>query len=90
MGWRGGAAQRRFAANYWVYPLGVVIHFAFYALLQEPRLVSGDIGILSALGRRPVLPETTLWYVFGLAVFPLVIVAAQGLRVPRGRSSPSG
>lgn len=79
-GWRGGGAAMRFASNYYLYGVWVLVYFSFYALIPERGLVS-DIGTTHQLVRQALLPDTTLWYIFVLAFFPLLVVAASALRL---------
>lgn len=79
-GWPSGGAALRFVSNYYLYAVWVLLYFTFYASIPARGLVS-DIGTTHQLVRQLLLPDTTLWYILVLAVFPLVITAAHTLRL---------
>ena len=78
-GFRRGTALRRAAANYYLYVTWLVVYVVFFTLLPSAPFAPG--GPASWLGQL-LLPTSTLWFIFALAVFPLVIVAARALRIP--------
>jgi len=79
LGWRPGGLTLRVARNYHLYVVWLVVYAVFYAVVREPRLPHRVDGVADVL-RQLVVPDTTLWYVFALAVY----IAVLGLlhRVP--------
>jgi len=78
-GWTNGTAVRRFVSNYYLYAVWLVVYFAFFALIPlTPSSPSDQPSLLVQLA----LPNTTLWFIFALATYPLVVVALRALKIP--------
>lgn len=80
-GWARGTAVRRAVSNYYLYVLWLVIYFVFYVTVSRPGLplaVSSPRDFLTQL----LIPDTTLWFLLALAVFPLVVGIMNSLRTP--------
>jgi len=68
----------RAANNYYLYVVWLLVYAAFYAVVSYPALPHRVDGW--EVVRQLVLPETTLWYVYALALYiPLLALAR---RVP--------
>ena len=78
-GFRRGTALRRAASNYYLYVVWLLVYIVFFTLLPSAPFAPG--GPASWLGQL-LLPTSTLWFIFALAIFPLIIVAARALRIP--------
>lgn len=82
-GWHGGSARRRFAANYYLYAVWLTVYFAAFSLLHRedfPHSVNGPGAWL----RQFAVPDTTLWFIFALALYPLALTGLRALKVPVG------
>jgi fucose 4-O-acetylase-like acetyltransferase len=78
-GWRRGTALRRSVSNYYLYVIWLVAYFVLFSLLPTTSFTpAGPESLLTQL----VLPNTTLWFIFALALYPLVILGLRALRVP--------
>ncbi len=79
LGWRPGGLTLRVARNYYLYVVWLLLYAVFYAVVRDPSLPHRVDGVADVL-RQLVVPDTTLWYVFALAVY----IAVLGLlhRVP--------
>ncbi|GEL94959.1 acyltransferase [Cellulomonas composti] len=73
-GFRAGGLTVRVARNYYLYVVWLLIYAVFYAVVREPGLPHRVDGPLDVL-RQLVVPGTTLWYVFALAVYIAVLGA---------------
>lgn len=83
---RGWASVRlRFIANYWIYVVWVTIFFAFYlviyAVVWKPGLPQA-ITSFPAYAWNLISPNTILWYVLAVAIFPVVLWVLRRLGVP--------
>lgn len=68
---RRGSARITWVRSYYLYVVWLAVYAVFYALLQQPYLqhrVDG-LEVLVQLG----IPNTTLWYLFALAAYTLVL-----------------
>lgn len=76
---RGRPALRAALANYWLYVVWLVVAGIAMALVAMPlpEQVGGPLDIV----RQLVAPETTLWYLFALACYLVVMVALRPLPV---------
>ncbi|UJP41140.1 acyltransferase family protein [Cellulomonas palmilytica] len=79
LGWRPGGLTLRVARNYYLYVVWLLLYAVFYAVVRDPSLPHRVDGVGDLL-RQLVVPETTLWYVFALAVYIAVLGALH--RVP--------
>lgn len=73
-GWRRGGLGVRVTRNYHLYVVWLVVYALFYAVVRDPGLPHRVDGPLDVL-RQLVVPGTTLWYVFALAVYIAVLGA---------------
>lgn len=80
-GWRRGSARVRLVSNYYLYAVWVVLYAVFFALLARPDFPH-SIDSLDRVLLQFVFPTTTLWFLFALALYPLVLVLLRALRVP--------
>lgn len=80
-GWRSGSARVRLVSNGYLYAVWVLLYAGFFALLAQPDFPH-SIDTLGQLALQAVLPTTTLWFLFALAIYPVVLVALRALRVP--------
>lgn len=80
-GWRAGTARLRLVSNGYLYVVWVVLYGAFFALLARPDFPH-SIDTLQHFALQAVLPTTTLWFLYALAVYPVVFVLLRALRVP--------
>jgi len=78
-GFREGGLLLRSVRNYYLYVVWLVVYALFYAVVVEPSLPHRVDGVADVV-RQLVVPETTLWYVFALAVYIAVLGALH--RVP--------
>lgn len=78
-GFREGGLLVRSVRSYYLYVVWLVVYLVFYALVRDPDLPHRVDGPLDLL-RQLVVPETTLWYVYALAVYVAVLGALH--RVP--------
>ena len=78
-GFGAGGLTPRVARSYYLYVVWLLVYAVFYALVREPDLPHRVDGPLDVL-RQLVVPDTTLWYVFALAVYVAVLGALH--RVP--------
>ncbi|WP_367882278.1 acyltransferase family protein [Rathayibacter oskolensis] len=81
LGWRAGTARLRLVSNAYLYVVWVVLYGVFFALLARPDFPH-SIDTLAQFALQLVFPTTTLWFIFALAVYPLVLVGLRALRVP--------
>jgi len=68
----------RAANNYYLYLVWLVLYGVFFAFVREPDLPHRIDGIAD-LAEQVVVPRTTLWYVFALAVFIPVLALAKAV-----------
>lgn len=80
-GWRAGTARLRLVSNAYLYVVWVVLYGAFFAVLARPDFPH-SIDTLGQFWLQFVLPTTTLWFIFALALYPVVLVGLRALRVP--------
>lgn len=80
-GWRAGTARLRLVSNAYLYVVWVVLYGAFFALLARPDFPH-SIDALPQFWLQFVFPTTTLWFIFALALYPVVLVGLRALRVP--------
>jgi uncharacterized membrane protein YcfT len=78
-GFREGGLLLRSVRNYYLYVVWLLVYALFYAVVTEPSLPHRVDGVADVV-RQLVVPETTLWYVFALAVYIAVLGALH--RVP--------
>lgn len=82
-GWLG--IRLRLAANMWLYFVWITVYFVFYAatyaLVDDPRLPVA-VDSLERYASNLVMPETPLWFVLAMALFPFVIWGMSRLGVP--------
>ncbi|MBO9553277.1 acyltransferase [Cellulomonas sp.] len=74
-----GGLLLRSVRNYYLYVVWLVVYALFYAVVVEPTLPHRVDGVGDVV-RQLVVPETTLWYVYALAVYIAVLGALH--RVP--------
>lgn len=71
-GFREGGLLLRSGRSYYLYVVWLLVYAVFYAVVRDPDLPHRVDGPLDVL-RQLVVPETTLWYVFALAVYTAVL-----------------
>ncbi|QHC58052.1 acyltransferase [Rathayibacter sp. VKM Ac-2760] len=80
-GWRTGSARVRLVSNAYLYAVWVVLYGVFFALLARPGFPH-SIDSPDRLLLQFVFPTTTLWFLYALALYPVVLVLLRALRVP--------
>ncbi|MWV59990.1 acyltransferase family protein [Rathayibacter sp. VKM Ac-2754] len=81
LGWRVGTARLRLVSNAYLYVVWVVVYGGVFALLARPDFPH-SIDTLAQFALQFVFPTTTLWFIFALGLYPLVLVGLRALRVP--------
>ncbi|SMH46354.1 Uncharacterized membrane protein YcfT [Rathayibacter oskolensis] len=81
LGWRAGSARLRLVSNAYLYVVWVVIYGVVFALLARPDFPH-SIDTPAQFLLQFVFPTTTLWFIFALALYPVVLVALRALRIP--------
>ncbi len=66
----------RSANNYYLYLVWLALYAVFFLFVREPDLPHRIDG-LAGVAAQVVIPRTTLWYVFGLAVYIPILAAAK-------------
>lgn len=79
--WRSRKIWVRALRNYYLYAVWLVVYGVFYALLSVPGFPHRVWGVPHVL-QQLLVPQTTLWYIFALALFPVVVVLLRAVRVP--------
>lgn len=80
-GWRAGTARVRLVSNAYLYAVWVLLYGVFFAVLAQPDFPH-SIDSAGRLLLQFVFPTTTLWFLFALALYPVVFVLLRALRVP--------
>ncbi|KQQ03947.1 hypothetical protein ASF42_10885 [Rathayibacter sp. Leaf294] len=81
LGWRAGSARLRLVSNAYLYVVWVALYGVFFALLARPDFPH-SIDTPAQFALQFVFPTTTLWFIFALAVYPVLLVGFRALRVP--------
>jgi fucose 4-O-acetylase-like acetyltransferase len=68
----------RAAGNYYLYVVWLVMYAVFYLVVREPTLAHRVQSPLDVV-RQLVVPGTTLWYLFAIAVYSVVLTAVRRL-----------
>lgn len=75
------AVQRRLVSNYYLYAVWLLIYtgaFAVMQVVQFPHVVTG----LTDMAVQLLVPDTTLWFIFALAVYPCGVFLFRVAKAP--------
>lgn len=75
------SVKRRVLSSYYLYAVWLTIYAAIFLLLARPQFPHAISG-WSDLVFQFVVPDTTLWFVFALALYPIVLLVFRTCRVP--------
>ena len=81
LGWKSGTGLRSAVANYYLYVVWLTVYMLFYAVVGSAELLHSVDG-WGDWASQLLRPETTLWYLFALAAFALVVTAMKAWAVP--------
>lgn len=80
-GWRYGSARLRLVSNGYLYLVWLALYAVYFFVLARPDFPH-SIDTVPQLLTELYYPTTTLWFLFALALYPLLIVALAALRLP--------
>ncbi|NQX10954.1 acyltransferase [Microbacteriaceae bacterium VKM Ac-2855] len=80
-GWGRGSVVTRLVSNAYLYLVWLVLYGLFFLVLARPDFPH-SIDDMSQWLRNLYYPTTTLWFIFALALYPVVLVGLRTLRFP--------
>ncbi|WP_275898078.1 acyltransferase [Arthrobacter sp. Alg241-R88] len=81
-GWKAKGAAARVADTYYLYVLWIIVYFLVSWTL--PSSVENRVTSFAELGIQLVLPGTSLWFIFALAVYAFAVALAATMRFRKG------
>lgn len=71
--------KRRIVSSYYLYVVWLVIYGAVFLAVQRPSFPHA-IDNVQDMAQQLLVPDTTLWFIFALAVYPLVVLVFRTCR----------
>ncbi|MHA7178865.1 acyltransferase family protein [Arthrobacter sp. MDB2-24] len=80
-GWRSGSARLRAAGNYYIYAVWLTLYLVFFLAAREKGFPH-SFRTVRAWATQLFLPDTTLWFILALAIYPVLVTVPRAMHLP--------